>query len=969
MKKKLTLLVLCLCMFTALAACKTKTPASTSDKTDEQSSATYTITFADQDETVLQRFEVANGELPEYTGEEPTKEATAQYTYAFIGWDKQIVPATEDITYTATYSETLNTYEVVFADFDGVTLETQTLEYGRTPAYSGTVPERTATAEYSYEFKGWDKEFVAVTENAVYTAQYNQTKNSYKVTFVDTDGTVLYQNTFEYGNMPEYDAELPSLEGNVQYSYPFNGWDKELASVTGEATYTATYKTVVNKYAITFIDEENNVLQSDDVEYGAMPQFTATLPALPESTAQYEYTGAWDKEIVSVVGDETYTYVVTAQLRGYNIRFFNEDGSKLFEKTYEYGSTPAYEGDLPEKADTERYIYIFNGWDKEIVSVVGAADYTATFYQATRMYKVTFLDENGNFLQESDLEYGSVPAFTGELPALPESTAQYEYAGAWDKEFAEVTEAATYTYSISKAIRKYVVIVNHYDLDGNVVSPKFSDEMLYNDLWLYNGYYEYTAPEVAGKAASLDRVYYTLDENGTIIDIYYSDVVTWDKESVSEALGGSGSEEEPYLIASGADLAYLKCQVDGGNAFAGKYFKMTKSIDLNGSSLMIGSSDELAFGGIFDGNNCSIRGVGVQTAEAYGLFYALLAGGEIKNLSVYGNLSCGTNYSGAIVSNNMGTVTNCINYASLTTTGRAGGIAGQNTGIIEACANYGSVTLTGSSTNMVAGIVMYSSGGKLLNCKNFGTVKSENKSGWNTAGIVSNTTAACTDVENCVNYGAIIGTKSAGGLIGESYTANINGCANYGSVSASSDGVGGIVRVVKSALSMTNCYNFGTITYSYYTGGIIGELQASAEIVSCANYGYLNSGDYAGGIIGFIKWIGSATTVNVSECNNYGKIEVAKNQAVGILGRPNSNGTVTISNCGNYGELLGKAGAGVCVGWIQNGHIVITGCYNYGTMSGTECGFFSNSAQATQAESQTFSLTCNDCVDHTGVIE
>lgn len=50
----------------------------------------YTITFVNDDDTELQRGDVAYGETPEYTGEAPTKEATAQYKYKFAGWDKAI---------------------------------------------------------------------------------------------------------------------------------------------------------------------------------------------------------------------------------------------------------------------------------------------------------------------------------------------------------------------------------------------------------------------------------------------------------------------------------------------------------------------------------------------------------------------------------------------------------------------------------------------------------------------------------------------------------------------------------------------------------------------------------------------------------------------------------------------------------------------------------------------------------------
>lgn len=64
----------------------------------------YTVKFVNDDGTVLQSGEVAYGVIPTFTGQTPTKAATAQYTYTFKGWDKDIVSVTSAVTYTATYT-------------------------------------------------------------------------------------------------------------------------------------------------------------------------------------------------------------------------------------------------------------------------------------------------------------------------------------------------------------------------------------------------------------------------------------------------------------------------------------------------------------------------------------------------------------------------------------------------------------------------------------------------------------------------------------------------------------------------------------------------------------------------------------------------------------------------------------------------------------------------------------------------
>ena len=133
-----------------------------------------TITWKNGEET-LDTDKVVVGTIPVYTGETPTKDATAQYTYTFSGWTPAVAKATSDATYTATFTETVNEYDVTFKNYDDSVLQTGKVAYGSTPAYTGETPTKPDDAEYTYEFSGWSPEIASVTEDATYVAQFTAT--------------------------------------------------------------------------------------------------------------------------------------------------------------------------------------------------------------------------------------------------------------------------------------------------------------------------------------------------------------------------------------------------------------------------------------------------------------------------------------------------------------------------------------------------------------------------------------------------------------------------------------------------------------------------------------------------------------------------------------------------------------------------------------------------------------------------
>ncbi len=419
----------------------------------------HTIAFVNDDGTVLQNTQFAWGETPVYSGAVPVKAATAQYSYTFKGWDKEIASVTEPATYTAQYTAAVNEYDIVFKNYDGTVLKTYHLPYGTLPEYDGAKPEKPANAQYTYTFAGWDSEVSEVVGYAEYTASFTSTVNKYTVQFVSEDGSEIYdEQILEYGVTPVYKGKEPTKARTQQYTYSFKGWDKEIDIVTGNIVYSARFDATVNKYTVKFVNYDGTLLSEQTLDYGTVPAYTGTAPTR-EANAQYTYVwNAWDKEISALLEDTVYTAHFDEILNYYKITFKNYDGTILQDdKTFGYGTTPDYLGGTPQKPRTPKYNYTFAGWTPAIDTVTGEAEYTAKFTEAVNKYHVIFKDHDGTVLQDTEVEYGSMPRYNGKTPVREhDDNYLYTFAG-WQEEFKPIVGETVFNAKYSKRVNKFTV--------------------------------------------------------------------------------------------------------------------------------------------------------------------------------------------------------------------------------------------------------------------------------------------------------------------------------------------------------------------------------------------------------------------------------------------------------------------------------------------------------------------------------
>ncbi|MCH5180137.1 MAG: hypothetical protein J1F32_02845 [Erysipelotrichales bacterium] len=215
----------------------------------------------------------------------------------------------------------------------------------------------------------------------------NSYEATYTVTWINDNGDILeVDSNVKEGTIPTYDGETPTKVGNAQYSYVFAGWDHEIVEVYENTTYTATFSQSTNKYVVTWVNYNGDVLEVDeDVEYGTMPSFDSATPT-KEGNEEINYIfSGWSPSISEVKGNATYTATFIERHNGELIPgadpIVSEDG-----KTIQYGFYPqTYVSDKTLIAELDNLTttevngwYLYNGdyYTKEIAKVYNNENYT-----------------------------------------------------------------------------------------------------------------------------------------------------------------------------------------------------------------------------------------------------------------------------------------------------------------------------------------------------------------------------------------------------------------------------------------------------------------------------------------------------------------------------------------------------------------------------------------------------------------
>ncbi|MDR0501423.1 MAG: InlB B-repeat-containing protein [Coriobacteriales bacterium] len=137
-------------------------------------------------------------------------------------------------------------------------------------------------AHQGYTFIGWDKQFANVTTDLDVYARYSL--NTYKVRFLDWDGTLLSSQNIGYGGI----AVAPT--NPFRTGYVFTGWSLPFNNVKADIDTWAQYRLLDVStdiyFTVRFINWDGAILSSQTVIQGG----SAIAPTVPNRT-DYRFTG------------------------------------------------------------------------------------------------------------------------------------------------------------------------------------------------------------------------------------------------------------------------------------------------------------------------------------------------------------------------------------------------------------------------------------------------------------------------------------------------------------------------------------------------------------------------------------------------------------------------------------------------------------------------------------------------------
>lgn len=342
----------------------------------------------------------------------------------------------------------------------------------------------------------------------------------------------------------------------------------------------------------------------------------------------------------------------------------------------------------------------------------------------------------------------------------------------------------------------------------------------------------------------------------------------WNGTTVEPGKDASGV----YQIGTAEELAWLAAEINNSSNNSQSYSAvLTADIDLGYRpwtpiGCYVDWQNNHPYRGVFDGQGHTVSGLYVTAlSNGYaGLFGYTSGSTTIKNLTVEGEIrledvSTTAKHIGGIVGEANAKLERCVSRVRISAAGfgtrdtcAVGGIAGKLSGAMTDCRFEGNIDITckrGGAyiSGGVGGLAGNAAGGVLTRCVNTGAVTVDKGTG---VGGIAGITSREVTFTQCANTGHISNDTTAVLSSGEKPKG----------------GTGGILGVGKSGnVSISLCYNTGTVSGTTIVGGILGgeagdygtsisNGNPSLTVENCYNAGLLDVGSRTnriGSLVGF----------------------------------------------------------------------------------------------------------------------
>lgn len=355
---------------------------------------------------------------------------------------------------------------------------------------------------------------------------------------------------------------------------------------------------------------------------------------------------------------------------------------------------------------------------------------------------------------------------------------------------SNVTTAKQLTAAISGASSEnftaYMAILPSTLKEKLALAVTGDDGMVYSYTVSFNGDFPYEA----GKVYNSELTFGGVEDGYGTAAIFDNNVIgnTWDQSD-----NKGSAKDNPYLIESAEHLKHLIEQVEAGEAYADKFFKLTTDIKVTADTWTpIGISSAKPFSGNFDGGGHTIsgelKGRFSDDLQNFGFFGYLTTKSSmlIENIHIAANITwsyaspIGTSYSflgvGGVIGNGPAqkiAVYNCTMSGEMQISDGSldhgylciGGICGHTTGAFNNCSAIGKINVGCKGGSVIIG------------------------------GIVGMNRSIANEIKHCINASSIILSNTersnasyavlVGGIVGD-ISGKALGCCNQGSISGHS---------------------------------------------------------------------------------------------------------------------------------------------------------------------------------------